>query len=145
MLEYVFFDERPYRLFLDFLEEQGLSPESNAGEGTYEVRLPDDLDDPVSEMVEAEYDRLFEMNRELYYAESEAGKDNYHMAGLVLHLKDGAITNAYVPPAVLAKILEAVTLDELDVVLKAVVQAVEEPDARSFCKRVRDGDGKFGK
>jgi hypothetical protein len=153
MLEYVFFDERPFKMFVAFLEARGLKPETRIeaeitteDDRSFQVGLEDDdLDDDLNGTIEAEYERLLDLNQELFYEEAEAGPANYRMASVVLHLKDGRTSNADVPPEILGKILKAVSIEEFDAFLSAVVAAVEEPDDRSFCRKVRDGDVGFGK
>ena len=143
MLDYVFFDERPYTLFLDVLKGLGLTPVTKTEEGMFEASLSDDLDDDLAQKVEVEYDRLLDMNRELFYAESEAGAKNFRMASLILHLKDGTTSLADVDPKVLAQILEVVSLDDWTALVAAIVKGVENPDDRTYCQRVRAGDVEF--
>ena len=152
MLEYVFFDERPFKMFVEFLEGKGLNPETRieaevttVDDKSFQAMLDDDdLDDELNDAIESEYERLLDLNQELFYEEAEAGPANYRMASVVLHLKDGRTSNANVPPEILGRILRAVSIEEFDAFLSAVVAAVEDPDDRSFCRKVRDGDVSFG-
>lgn len=143
MIDYVFFDKRPSEMFADYLRALGLAPEVEAGEETFEVRLPDDVDDSLTDRIEAEYDRLLDMNRDLYYAETEAGPENFSMAGITLFLKDGTTSMVDVTPEFLNRILDVMSYDELADFVAAVVARVEDPDARTFCQRVREGDVAF--
>lgn len=143
MLDYVFFDRRPFDLFIAYVRAAGVEPTTCIDEETFEVSLADDLDDDLAGRIEAEYDRLLDMNRELYYAENEAGPNNFSMAGIELHLKDGTKSVVDVRPEILSKLLDALSYDELTAFVADIVRRVEDPDARTFCQRVRAGDIDF--
>jgi hypothetical protein len=146
MLEYVFFDPRPYRRFLDFLQQRGVAVETAAPDDAFgidslEVRIPEDLDDALAEAIEARYDELMAWNQELVDAEGGSGTDDYHAAGVVVNLQDGRTVYADVDPHLLARVMEELTPEELGQIVNAIVDAVEHPDTRTFCQRMRDGDG----
>lgn len=138
MLEYVFFHALPYDQFLDYLKAEGLSPETSQEDGVFEARLPDTIDDALSDRIEARYDTLMELNQELFYAENAESADNFVLAGIDLKLKDDARATALVAPDVIARVLEAITGDEFDEMVAAIVQAVEDPDGKTFCDTVRE-------
>ena len=80
MLEYIFFDERPWRRFIEYLESLGLEPEASSGEEGWLVALPEDLDDEVDDKIEAFYDQMLDVNESLV-AEAE-GQSHVHTAGI---------------------------------------------------------------
>ncbi len=45
MLEYVFFHPVPFERFVESLRAKGLDPQTGNDEESYEVSLPEDLDD----------------------------------------------------------------------------------------------------
>ncbi len=137
MLEYVFFHARPFDEFVAYLRELGLYPETEADEDSWEVRLPEDIDDELSERIEARYDQLMELNQQLFDAEQPEG---YHTAGVVVNLGSGETVYAQVDPHLLGKIMEVLTPEEFGEVVNAIVDAVEQPDERTLCQRMRDGD-----
>ncbi len=47
MLQYVFFHQQPYQLFIDFAREKGLSPVTSSDGDSLEVSLPDELNDDL--------------------------------------------------------------------------------------------------
>jgi len=140
MLDYVFFDRRPCERFMDFVREQGLEPGLRQEQETWEVSLPEDLDEELSERIEDYYDEMMAFNQQLYDAEAGQDADNYHAAGVVVNLRDGRTVYANVEPLLLAKVMEVLTPEEFGRVINAVVDAVEDPDERTFCQRMRDGD-----
>lgn len=140
MLEYIFFHQTPFEKFLDFLREHGVEPETQWGDDNYEVHLPEDIDDALSDEIEERYDALMELNQELFESEQTQDPDNYHAAGVVVNLKDGTAVYADVDPSLLARVMAALTPEEFGEVVNAIVDAVENPDTRTFCQRMRDAD-----
>ena len=140
MLDYIFFHRMPFDEFVTFLRAKGLQPETEIEDDNYEVRLPEDLDDALSDEIEERYDVLMDMNRALFESEQEEGADNYQGAGVVLNLKDGKTVYADVDPQLLARIMGVLSAEEFGEVVNAIVDAIESPDTRTFCERARDGD-----
>jgi hypothetical protein len=143
MLDYVFFDPRPCRRFVQFLEQRGVVHELDDVDDafdldTLEVRVPEDLDEALEQAIEDEYERLMAWSQELAeQAGGEAGGD-YQAAGVVVNLKDGRTVYAHIDSGLLSRIMAAVTPREFGLVVDAIVDAVENPDERSLCGRMRD-------
>ena len=140
MFEYVFFHERPFNLFIDWLKEQSLSPEVQIEDDNYEISLPDDIDDELAEAIEEKYDELMEMNRQISESLDQQDQGNYSMAGIMVYLKDGQVSYADVKSDLLSRIMSAISPEEFGEVVEAIVDAVENPQTRSYCQRVRDGE-----
>ncbi|MBC8210343.1 MAG: hypothetical protein H8E21_04690 [Gammaproteobacteria bacterium] len=137
MLQYVFFHQQPFQLFIDFVKSKGLLPQSDQYGDSLEVRLAEDLDDDLLDLVDDEYDRLFEMNRQLMDRE-ETSEQEYSMAAVDVILTDGRISQAFIKPELINRIMAVMTPQQFGEVVKSIVQAVENPDARSYCERVRE-------
>ncbi len=138
MLDYVFFHQTPFDEFVAFVRAKGLQPETEAEDGNYEVRLPEDIDDALSDEIEERYDALMDMNRALFERGQQEDADNYQGAGVVLNLKDGQTVYADVDSGLLAKIMGVLSAEEFGEVVNAIVDAIENPDTRTFCERARD-------
>jgi hypothetical protein len=138
MLDYVFFHPVPYQRFIDFVHGKGLTPRCTEQEESFEVSLPETLDDDLSEEIEACYDQLMELNQTLFERELDHDSDNYHAAGVVVNLADGQTVYADVPPALLGKVMSVLTPQEFGDMVNAIVDAIENPDERSLCQRMRD-------
>jgi hypothetical protein len=136
MLEYVFFHPEPCERFVRFLEQVGQVPELEQEEGVWEVRLPETVADDVLERIEAQYDELLELNQQLH--DETAAKEDYHAAGVVLSLSSGETVYAQVEPALLSRIMSVLTPEEFGRVVEAIVDAVEHPDSRTLCQRVKE-------
>ncbi len=136
MLEYVFFHARPFDEFVAYLRELGLQPETGVDEDSWKVSLPEDIDDELLERIETRYDQLMDLNQELFDAEQP---QDYHTAGVVVNLGSGETVYAQVDPHLLGKIMGVLTPEEFGEVVNAIVDAVEQPDGRTLCQRMRDG------
>lgn len=133
MLEYVFFDQRPFDQFIAFVRELRLSPECTiSGQDEYLVALPDDLEDGVIDQVEAHYEKMMGISEELM-AEDDDG--HYSAAGVQVSLPDGSEIVASVEPGLLTKILTAISHEELGRFVDAIAAATLNPDSRPICKR----------
>jgi len=135
MLEYIFFDERPWRQFIAFLEQKGLQPLSASEDHGFMVRLPDDTDDSLMDDIEAFYDEMLDMNEALFVEQADA-TEHVHAAGVSVNLSDGRSVQALVDQALLNRILEVLSTDELGRFINSIVDAVEHPDERSVCRRL---------
>lgn len=140
MLEYVFFHREPFEAFVAYLSDKGLQPQTGGDGDSFEVQLPEDIDDALSEEIEVRYDALMDLNRELFDSEQGQSAENYQAAGILVNLKDGQAVYADVDPALLARVMGVISAEEFGQIVSAIVRAVEEPDSRTFCQRMRDGD-----
>ena len=140
MLEYVFFDERPRDQFVNFLQEKAVELKLEEDEGLLKVWISEDLDDDLDEAIEDFYDDMMALNQQLYEDESNEAEVGYNAAGIVLELNTGENVYAQVNPELLGRIMTVVTPDEFNTVVNAIVEAVENPDARTPCQRIREGD-----
>lgn len=135
MIEYIFFHPKPCELFCQFLNLHNISYENSTDETDIEgllVRLADDLEEEISDKIEAYYDELLEMDEDLLVENPE---DIIDQAGLAVTLNNGESTFASINPDVLNRMLTVVSRDEVAGFIDAIVNAVEQPDVRPLCKR----------
>jgi len=140
MLEYVFFDERPRDQFVVFLKENLGELKLEDDDGLFKFWISEDLDDDLDEAIEDFYDDMMALNQQLYEDENNEAEVGYNAAGIVLELNTGENVYAQVDPELLGRIMTVVTPDEFNTVVNAIVEAVENPDARTPCQRIREGD-----
>ena len=144
MLEYVLFHQKPFTLFVDYLRAIGVAMETSHDSDTWEVRISDDIEENLAEKIETRYDELMDMNRAIFFDENPQGKGNFSIATLVVQLNSGETTNAHIRPDLLYRIMQVIDEKELDEIVAAITAAVENPDDRSYCDKVRSGDIEFG-
>jgi len=140
MLEFVFFDPRPRQHFADFLRRRQVPVTELDDDETFGVAIPEDVDDVLLDEIEAQYDEMMAMDRELFEARADDADKGHQTAGVVLNLASGATVYAQVDPRLLGRIMEVLTPQEFGVVVNAIVDAVEHPDARALCQRAEDAD-----
>ena len=141
MLEYVFFEQEPRERFQRFLDEQGLAWTQEKRDPETLVVIDDEsIDDERADRIEAVYDELFAMEQALYEASIPQSAEHYAGTGVVVNLKDGRSVYANLPAELLNRVLSVVSPQELGTIVDAIVSAVEDPDERTFCQRMREGD-----
>ncbi len=143
MLEYVLFHPAPVELFKTFLSDLNISATVNEDNSVFMILIPDNMNKETSDKVEAYYDELMAMNKDLFFAENDATSDNYQMATIMVTLDNGKVSSAHVRPELINQILDAISEDEMHEFVAAIAKAVENPDERSYCQKVRAGDVEF--
>jgi len=131
MFEYIFLHQALAKKFTSELARLGASFESRDDEFGFIVGLPEDLDESLVERADELYETLFNES-ESYFEGEEQGTQ---AAALNITLSDGSITQASVRPALMNKILAALSFEELNELVEAIADSVEHPDPRPFCQR----------
>ena len=139
MYEYIFFHTTPFEMFLDYLEQKNVNHEVDISGDTLKVTVPDDIDDDLSDQIDDEYDRLFDLNKELIdEADEDAGE--FSKVSIDITLKDGTKSKAFLEPGMMKRLMSVVSHEEFSEIVKAITDAVENPDDRPYCQRVREED-----
>lgn len=137
MLEYIFFHKTPYEKFLQFLRSKQVKPLKEGVDETdvdgLVVFIQDNLDESLSNEIEAYYDDMMDLNESLVTEEDES--DQMNNVGLAVSLADGRSVLASVDPEVLNRVLSVITHRQLGEMVDAIADAVENPDERPLCKR----------
>lgn len=133
MLEYVFFDAVPCHRFREFLALKGVEHQPPTGDEVLMIEIPENLNESLINEIESYYDDMMELGAEILSNQSGDGQIN--TAGLTVTLQDGRISYAVLDPALVNKMLDALSLDELNTVVSAIAEAVENPNDTPICKR----------
>jgi hypothetical protein len=137
MLEYVFFNDDPCRRFVQFLSQKGLQAALDEREIERVILLSEEeVTDTLADEIDALYDEMFELDQQLYEETAPDSPESYHVSGVVVNLRDGRSVYADVRPALLSKVMETVSPEELGELVDAIVRTVEDPDERTFCQRM---------
>jgi hypothetical protein len=134
MLEYIFFNEKTCHLFEKSAISSEIKPVMDCAEGCFTVKLPEDLDEELLEKLEDYYDELMDIERTLAEQQDDCSH-NIHAAGITVKLKDGRNVYANVSPDLLNKVMQSISTDELNTLVCAITEAVEDPDESSLCQR----------
>jgi len=133
MLEYIFFNKKTCHLFEKAAISAGIKPVINYADECFTVTIPEDLDEVILEKLEDDYDELMDIDRDL--TEQQDSVDDIHAAGITIQLKDGRFVYASVAPELLNKVMQSISADELNTLVCAITEAVENPDERGLCQR----------
>lgn len=140
MLEFVFFHQSICTLFTDFLAELGIDYQINLDDEHIIVSVPEDADDELIEQLEEKYDQLLDLSRDQTDTDEGQHAENYQKASLLITLNDGGKSYAHVDMDIVNRALRMISTEELNRLIEAVVDAVENPDDRSYCQIIKDGD-----
>ncbi len=135
MLEYIFFNKETCHLFEKSAKSAGIKPEIECTEDYFTVTIPEDLNEVLLENLEEYYDELMDMDRKLAEQQQDNSAENTHAAGITVRLKDGRNVYASVSPELLTKVMQSISTDELNTLVCAITDAVEDPDESSLCQR----------
>lgn len=139
MLEYVFFNEEPCVRFRQFLSDKGLVSELDERDPEKVVLVSESaVDDDLADEIDGFYDEMFDLDQSLHESGTPDSPEDYHAAGVVVNLNDGRAVYAEVAPALLSRVMSLLEPQDLNDLVAAVVDAVENPDERTFCQRMRD-------
>ena len=132
MREYLFFDRTAAERFLDVLRQRGVphSVESEEGSEPLNVQLEEEvLDDELEHLLDTLYD---EMLGETGFLGGEESLEK-DLAGFEVALSDGTRVTVPIDAETMKKLTAALSIEEIQTLLSAVVDAVETRDTRPLC------------
>lgn len=135
MLEYIFFNKQTCDLFEKSAKSSGIKVIIDCEDEYFTVRIDEDSDESILEKLEVFYDELMDMDRSLAENAQADASENIHSAGITIQLKDGRNVYANVSPELLSKVLQSISTEELNTLVCAITEAVENPDMRGLCQR----------
>ena len=134
MLEYIFFNEKTCLLFEKAAKSAGIIPAIDYKDEYFTARLLEDSDEVTLQELEDYYDELMDIDRNI--SENQQGSSaDIHTAGITIQLKDGRFVYASVAPELLARVMKSISTDDLNTLVCAITEAVENPDDRGLCQR----------
>jgi hypothetical protein len=133
MLEYIFFHKPFLEQFLHKLEQHSIPCEIRDDAMGLVAAVPEGLDDALLEQVDEIYDALLKDTEKLLDTDDNSSEKN--AAAISLNLKNGDTVEAAINPALLKKVLSVISYAELNELVEAIVDGVENPDHRPFCQR----------
>lgn len=127
MLEYVFFDQGIRDKFVQALREKGIE----AGCDDLTVEVPEDLDDALADEVDYLYEKLLQETAELLEETDDALEKN--AMGVHVVLEDGTPCTIRLDPDLVARLLTAISMEELRDMAQVIADGVQNPDNRPLC------------
>lgn len=124
MLKYIFFNEKPRDLFTTYLSKHKIAYHLGDDETGYLVSTTDDLDDDIRYQIESYYEEMMALNKP-----TETDKKITIPANAIqVRLKNGETILADVPAPLVKKVLNVISVNELDELVNAIVNCVENSD-----------------
>jgi len=133
MLEYIFFHKQLLEQFIEQLARHAIPCEARSDEMGLVAAVPDDLDEALIEQVDEIYEALLADTEKLFDADERLNEK--HGAAICINIKSGDTVEAPVNPELLNRILSVISYEELNELVEAIVDSVENPDHRPFCQR----------
>ncbi len=140
MLEFIFFHHNICKLFTDFIAELNIEYQIADDGESITVSISEDVDDGLIEQIENHYDRLLDLSRDLTDADEGVSRENYQKASLLISLNNGEQSYAHVDMDLINRVLRTISTDELNTFIEAIVDAIENPDDRSYCQVINDSN-----
>ena len=136
MLDYLFFNQSIAKKFIDFMDKNNLewTQEREKIQGALVLKTSEDIDDALWDALDELYDELG-LEDALLSDNNSADTDDVDTAGVYIQLKNGQQTIAGINSLVMNRILDAISLDEFNDFIEAIVSSVENPDDSAICKR----------
>jgi len=138
MLDYILFDKIPYQLFIDWLKAKNVIYETERDQDNYIIKVSEDLDEDLLDNIDEKYDELMDMNQDIVNEAEKENNDGYNMAGIVITLKDGTISYADIDSQLLSRVISVISPEELGEIVSAIADAVETPQPKTYCQRIRE-------
>ena len=138
MLEFVFFHQDISDKFTGVLTQRGLAFKLDVHDDYINIGIDENVDETLIEEIERLYDELLDESRERVDSEEGEHAGNYQKASLLISLNNGESTYAHVELDVLSRVLQVISKDELNQLVCAIADAIENQDDRSYCQIVRD-------
>lgn len=138
MLDFTFFHQAICDRFTRFLLERNIDFQFEEADDYLNVSVSEDIDGSLIDEIEDLYDELLDESRDQVNSDEGESADSYQKASLLIALNNGETTYAHVDSAVLSRVLKAVSKEELNQLINAIAEAVENQDDRSYCQIVRD-------
>ena len=140
MLDYILFNEKPYKLFIDWLKVNNISYETKIDEESYLIQVPENLKQDLLDSIDDKYEEFMDMNQDIVNEEEKQNHDGYNMAGIIVTLKDGSTSYADIDSNLLGRVVSVITPEEFGTIVDAIADAVENPQPKTYCQRMREGE-----
>lgn len=133
--EYIFFNETLRDRFVQFVSAQSIACQArqDAMEG-FLVELPDELDEDVSDAIEAQYRTL--MDEQMVMAESKEGWVSHQVVGVTITRPDGSPCVVRLPADIARPLLEHFAPEQIHALVLAIAHSLDNPIDGPLCRRV---------
>ena len=134
-IDYIFIHEALRDRFVQFVLARGIACQARKDQmDGFIAALPEDLDDPVAEAVDAEYESLMDEQEAL--AESDEEWLTSNVMGVEIKLADGRPCVVRIPNVFIRRLTENFAPEELHTLVSAIANSVENPADGPICRMI---------
>jgi hypothetical protein len=134
-VEYIFFNEGLRDRFVAFIHTKGVMSQVRDDEVEgFVVRVPEEIDDAVSDAIEEEYDAL--MHEQILLAENDESWATRQVMGVEIRLADGKSCMVRIDGAIGRRLSEHFSPEEIHELVSAIAQSIENPAEGPLCRKV---------
>lgn len=132
-IDYIFIHETLRDRFVQFVLNKGIACRARKDQmDGFVAALPDDLDDAVAEVIDAEYESL--MDEQEVLAETDEGWVASDVMGVAIALADGRPCVVRIPGAIIRRLSEHFAPEEIHSLVSAIAHSVENPVDGPICR-----------
>lgn len=131
MMEYIFFHASISRRFAEFVQVLGIPCQEKQDQMGLIVAVPEDLDEPIANRLETYYAMLMDDQADLVNATEP---DQKHLAGIRITLADGRPCSIRIEPAMMGRLMDCLSIDEIHQLATTIARSVENPDDKPLCQ-----------
>lgn len=130
MMEYIFFHDSISRRFAEFAQVLGIPCQERQDKMGLIVAVPEDLDEPIANRLETYYAMLLDDQADLV-EDSEPGLR--HNTSINITLADGRPCAIRIEPAMMGRLMDCLSIDEIHQLATTIARNVENPDNKPLC------------
>ena len=136
MLDYLFFNQVIADKFITFMKQSKLEwvQEVELIQNAIVLKTSDEIDEDLWDALDDLYDVLSVEDAQISNADA-VEEDDRDTAGIYIQLKNGEQTIAKVSPLIMNRMLEVISMKELNDFVEAIVSSVEVPDDSAICQK----------
>jgi hypothetical protein len=136
MLDYLFFNQSIADQFIDVMNKNNLewTQELEKIQNAIVLKTSEDIDDDLWDTLDNLYDKLG-LEDALLSDANASDENDIDTAGVYIQLQNGQQTIAKINPLVMNRILDAISMDEFNDFIEAIVTSVETPDDSAICQK----------
>jgi hypothetical protein len=136
MLDYLFFNRSIANKFIGFMNKNNLewTEEVEKIQSAIVLKTSEDIDDALWDALDDFYDTLGVEDALMSHAKA-ADDNDIDTAGVYIQLKNGQQTIAPVDPLIMNRILDVISMNELNDFIEAIVTSVENPNDAAICQK----------
>ena len=131
MMEFIFFNGEIAERFSEFARLIGVSNEKRTDNMGLVVAVSEDLEEVLNTRLETYYAHLLDEQAEMV---EEIEPDLKHVTAINITLTDGRSCAIRIEPAIMNRLMECLSIEEIHQLATTIAHCAENPDNRPLCQ-----------